>query len=146
MQAGQDHIGTPFYLIDENNYLALHRRTRACRDEHGRWDTGSGQLEFGLTPEENVLREIEEEYGCTGEIIGALPPHSIIREENGTKTHWLAIAFFVRVRRCDVSLQEPDKHTDLTWATLTTLPEPLHTGFSYTLERYHTRFEQHVRA
>ena len=147
MQPGTDYIGiaTSFYCIDENNYLAFHYRTQACRDEHKRWDTGSGQLDFGLTPEENALREIEEEYGCKGEIIGSVPPHSIIREQGGRTTHWLAVPFFVRVRRADVVLRESEKHTDLRWETLASLPSPLHTGFAYTLERYRDHFERYVR-
>lgn len=147
MQPGFDFIGitTPFYAVDEDGFLALHLRTEACRDEHGRWDTGSGQLEFGCDPEENVLRELEEEYGCTGTIIGSLEPHMILREHEGRRTSWLSIPFFVRVKRSEVVLRETYKHTDLTWATLSTLPEPLHSGFAYTLARYRERFEQHVR-
>ena len=148
MQPGVDFIGiaTPFYAIDEDGFLALHLRTEACRDEHGRWDTGSGQLEFGREPEENALAELEEEYGCTGTIIGTLPPHMIIRELEGGSTSWLSIPFFIRVSRSDVALREPHKHTSLAWATLSTLPEPLHTGFAYTLARYRDRFEEHVRS
>lgn len=92
-----------------------------------------------------MLRELEEEYGCSGKIIGSLPPHAIIREQEGRVTHWLAVPFFVRVRRADVALREPEKHRDLTWATLSTLPSPLHSGFAYTLDRYRERFEQYVR-
>jgi hypothetical protein len=38
MRIGTDHIGitTPFYCVDENDYLALHYRTSKCRDEHER--------------------------------------------------------------------------------------------------------------
>jgi 8-oxo-dGTP pyrophosphatase MutT (NUDIX family) len=147
MRAGTDFIGitTPFYAIDGSGYLALHYRTSACRDEHDRWDTGSGQLEFGLSPEENVLRELEEEYGCSGTIIGSLPAHSIIREQEGRTTHWLAVPFFIRVERSEVVLREEEKHRDLIWATLSSIPTPLHSGFAYTLERYRDGFERYVR-
>lgn len=147
MRPGTDFIGvtTPFYAIDERGYLAFHYRTTACRDEHGRWDTGSGQLEFGRTPEENALQELEEEYGCMGEIIGALPPHSIIREQEGNLTHWLAVPFFIRVRREEVVLCETQKHTDLRWVSLSSLPAPLHSGFAYSFERYREHFRKHVR-
>ncbi len=75
----------------------------------GHWDTGGGQLEFGQTLEENVLREVEEEYGCKGKIQGSLPVHSIFRTENGKKTHWLAVPFFVLVETKSVKINEPDK-------------------------------------
>ncbi|MFT4307800.1 MAG: NUDIX domain-containing protein [Candidatus Woesearchaeota archaeon] len=147
MKPGVDYVGiaTPFFAIDQDRYLALHRRTAACRDEHGHWDAGSGQLEFGREPAENALAELAEEYGCTGTIIDTIPPHVLIREHESDTTCWLLIPFFIRVRRSDVTLREPHKHTDLTWATLSTLPEPLHTGFAYVLERYRDRFEKHLR-
>ena len=59
MKPGVDYIGitTPFYCNDGNGLFLLHKRSKNCRDEHGRWDPGSGQLNFGCTPEKNVLRE-----------------------------------------------------------------------------------------
>jgi 8-oxo-dGTP pyrophosphatase MutT (NUDIX family) len=148
MQPGEDFIDitTSFFSIDENGYLAMYCRTEACRDERNRWDTGSGKLEFGLSPEANVLRESEEELGCNGEITGVLPQHSIIREQEGTVTHWLAVPYFIRVKRNDVVLRETNKHTDLMWERLSTLPTPLHSGFAYTLNRYPERFEDIVHA
>lgn len=146
MKPGKDFIGiaTSFYCVDEQGNLAIHYRTTNCRDEHGRWDTGSGQLEFGRTPEANVLQEVLEEYGCHGEIIGSLPAHSIIREQEGQLTHWLAVPYFVRVERSQVALQEPEKHTDLRWVTMSTLPEPLHSGFAFSLSEYRSHFERYV--
>lgn len=42
------------------------------------WDPGSGQLELGLTLEENVLKECKEEYGCKGIIQEQLPAHWLV--------------------------------------------------------------------
>lgn len=147
MRAGFDTIGitTPLYCIDEDGYLAMHRRIGSSRDEHGRWDPGSGALEHGITLKENALREMREEYGCDGEIVGKLPAHEIILERGGETSHWVIVGFFVRVTRADVHLTEPEKHADLRWCTLSDLPEPLHSGFSTTLERYHDTFERFVR-
>ena len=56
MKPGIDYIGvsTPFYCHDGQGNFLFHKRSQKCRDEQGRWDTGSGKLEFGLTVEENV--------------------------------------------------------------------------------------------
>lgn len=147
MRTGFDTIGvtTPFYLIDEDGYLAVHRRIGTSRDEQGRWDPGSGQLEHGSTLEENALREVREEYGCEGEIVGKLPAHEIIAEQSGERSHWVVVGFFVRVNRADVRLIEPEKHADLRWCTLSELPRPLHRGFSTTLTRYRDEFSRFVR-
>ncbi len=57
MKIGFDYCGitTPFYCHDGNGNILMHKRTKECRDEHERWDTGSGKLEFDLSLEENVL-------------------------------------------------------------------------------------------
>lgn len=95
MKIGHDFIGvtTPFYCTDGKGNILMHKRTEKCRDEHHRWDTGSGKLEFNLSLEQNVLQEVLEEYGCKGEIIGSLPAHDIFREQNGVMTHWIAVPF-----------------------------------------------------
>lgn len=145
MEAGVDYIGvsTPFYCNDGKGRFLFHKRSVRCRDEHGRWDSGSGQLEFGTTPEENVLREVLEEYGCKGEIQEQLPAQSILREWDGRKTHWVFYPFFVKVNPKEVRNNEPDKIDEIGWFTLDVLPEPLHTGFQYTFTHYREFFEKY---
>jgi 8-oxo-dGTP pyrophosphatase MutT (NUDIX family) len=138
MKIGVDFvgIGTPFYCHDGHGNLLMHKRTENCRDEHHRWDSGSGKLEHGLSLEENVLKEVEEEYGCKGEIEGRLPAHDIFREQNGQKTHWLVIPFIIRVDPKEARNNEPHKIAEIGWFPWNNLPEPLHSGFAYSFRRY----------
>ena len=147
MRPGIDYIGisTPFYCNDGKGNFLFHKRSKHCRDEQGKWDTGSGQLEFGLAPEENVLKEIKEEYGCNGIIQDRLPAHSIFRIYNNRKTHWLAIPFFICVDPKKVYLNEPDNNEKIEWHTLKDLPKPLHTGFAYTYKHYKKYFEKYKK-
>ncbi len=144
MKIGHDFVGitTPFYCTDGKGNILMHKRTEKCRDEHHRWDTGSGKLEFDLSLEQNVLQEVLEEYGCRGEIIDSLPAHDIFREHDGKKTHWIAVPFFVKVNPAEVKNGEPEKITDLTWFSLDKLPEPLHTGFALTFNKFKEEFEK----
>ncbi len=77
MEIGKDYIGvtTPFYCHDGKGNFLFGKRGIACRDEREHWDPGSGKLEFGLTIKENVLKKIQEEYGCGGMIQEQLPAH-----------------------------------------------------------------------
>ncbi len=148
MKPGIDYIGisTPFYCNDGQGLFLFHKRSKNCRDEHGMWDPGSGQLDFGWTPEENALREVAEEYGCQGEIQGSVPPHSIFREQEGKKTHWLVIPFFVKVNPAEVKNNEPHKIDEIGWFPLDKLPTPLHTGFNFTFTTFRTHFDKYLRS
>lgn len=142
MKAGEDYIAinTPFYCNDGKGNFLFQKRSKNCRDEQGKWEPGGGRLEFGLTPEENVLKEVKEEYGCTGVIQKSIPPHSIIRVNNGKKTHWMAFPFFVKVKRSEVTINEPNKIDEIGWFRLDNLPKPLHTGFKKTFKHYRRHF------
>lgn len=146
MNPGLDYIGisTPFYCNDGKGNFLLHKRSKHCRDEQGRWDPGSGQLEHGAALEENVLREVMEEYGCRGEIQERLPAHDIFRDMDGQKTHWLAIPFFVKVNPSLVRMNEPDKMDEIGWFRLDNLPNPLHTGFQFSFSKFREHFNKYT--
>src|SRR5579862_8107330 len=93
LKAGLDYVavGVSFYCHDGRGNFLMHKRSRNCRDEQGRWDFGGGKLEFGEQPEEAVLREVREEYCCAGRIQEILPPISRFREHDGRSTHWLSL-------------------------------------------------------
>ena len=147
MEIGIDFIGisTPFYCNDGKGNFVMHKRGSACRDEKGRWDFGSGKLEFGEQPEISVLREVEEEYGVKGKIQEQLPAHSILRLHNGVNTHWLVIPFFVKVDTAKVRIMEPAKATEIGIFTLDRLPEPLHSGAQFTMNRYRQEFKSYMK-
>ena len=127
------------------NNSEKNKRSKECRDEHGRWDTGSGKLEFGLSLEENVLKEVLEEYGCKGTIQGCLPAHDIFREQDGIKTHWVAVSFFIKVNPREVKNMEPHKIEELSWFKIDNLPQPLHTGFAQSFKTYKKYFEKYLK-
>lgn len=142
MQPGVDYVGVcvPFYCNDGKGNFLLHKRGKGCRDERGRWDTGSGQLEFGESPEEAVLREVREEYGIKGKIQEQLPAHSIIRRDNETMTHWISIPFFVKADIKKAKIMEPERASELGVYRLNKLPRPLHTGLVKTMSMYKKHF------
>ncbi len=147
MKIGVDYVGinTPFYCIDENGKLLLHKRSENCRDEHHRWDPGSGKLEFGLSIEENILKEVHEEYGCYGEILEILPAHDIFRTQGGVSTHWIAIPGFVKVDPAKVGINEPAKMLEIGWFSIDKLPKPLHTGFAHTFSLFEDYFKKYLK-
>lgn len=144
MKPGIDYIGvtTPFYCNDGKGNFLFHKRSSNCRDEHGRWDMGGGQIEFGETPEQAVLREVQEEYNCKGIIQKALPPYTILREQNSILTHWIGIPYFILVDPKDVKNNDPDKIEELGWFRMDNLPKPLHSGLAQGLKLYKKEFNE----
>ena len=144
MKTGQDFIGvsTSFYCFNEDKEFLIHKRSQNCRDEQGTWDFGGGKLEFDLTPEENVLKEISEEYGCEGKIIKKLPYYSLIRENAGKKTHWIVLPFFVKLKKEEAKNNEPESIYKVKWVKLNNLPNPLSKGDQIALKLYKEEFEE----
>ena len=115
-----------FLCHDQAGRLLLHRRTQACRDEAGAWDSGGGALEFGEDPAEAVRREVHEEYGVFPNRVRVVGTRNVLREQNGNLTHWVALVFDVLVDPNAVRLGEPDKMAELGWFDMEALPTPLH--------------------
>lgn len=138
MKKGFDYTGitVSFFCHDGEGKYVLHRRNQNCRDEHGRWDFGSGGLKFGETLEQCLLREVAEEYGVKPIRYEFMGHDEIFREHDGKQTHWIAFRYLVLVEREKVINGEPHKHDELSWFSLDALPEPLHSQVPYALEKY----------
>ena len=143
MRAGIDYVGvsTAFYCTDGNGRFLFHKRSQNCRDECGKWDCGGGGLEFGLSLEENVLKEVMEELGCKGEVLEQLPAHSSLRMWEGAQLHWVAIPFIILVNPDEVKNNEPDKIDEIGWFSLDDLPKPMHPAVHKELETYSKWFD-----
>jgi 8-oxo-dGTP pyrophosphatase MutT (NUDIX family) len=144
MKAGIDYIGitTPFYCNDGKGNFLFNKRSKLCRDEHGTWEMGGGQVEFGETPEQSVLREVYEEYNCKGKIQMQLHPYSIFRIHGGIKTHWLALPFFILINPLQVKNNDPKKIEELGWFRLDNLPSPLHSALPQAFKLYRKNFNK----
>jgi len=149
MKTGIDCIGvsTSFYCHDGKGKWLLHKRSENCRDEKGAWDSGGGKLEFGLTLEENVLKEIQEEYGCKARIQQQLPAITLLRStSDGASTHWIVVPFILIIPQEEINkvkIGDPEKMAEMGWFTFDKLPHPLHSGFQKTTELYKSIFKQY---
>jgi ADP-ribose pyrophosphatase YjhB (NUDIX family) len=146
MRTGVDCIGvsTSFYCHDRKGRWLLHKRSKNCRDEVGTWDSGGGKLEFGLTLEENVLKEIAEEYGCSAHIDRELPAITLLRRTSeGFKTHWIVVPFILSINPDElakVKIGDAEKMEEIGWFAFDNLPHPLHPGFKKTTDLFRDIF------
>ena len=128
LQKGVDFIGVTciFFCHDGKGNFVMHKRSKNCRDEIGRWDSGSGSMEFGETFEQAVKREIKEEYCVSVKNLTFCGTNNILRTNGGKKTHWVALVFSGQVDPKKVKIGEPEKMDELGWFNSRRLPKPLH--------------------
>lgn len=136
LQRGVDYIGVccVFFCHDGQGNFVMHKRSDECRDEQGRWDCGSGSMEFGESFEDGVRREILEEYAVEPKELKLCGVRNVIREHNGQPTHWIAVVFAALVDRDCVKMNEPEKMDDLNWFRIDNLPDTLNSQFLTHLE------------
>ena len=138
MIKGIDYTGVTisFFCHDGKGNFVIHRRNKNCRDEHGCWDFGGGGLKFNEKLIDGVRREIEEEYGTKPLEIEIMGVDEVFRIYEGKDTHWIAFRYKVLVDREKVVNNEPEKHSELQWVTLDSLPLPLHSQVASCIEKY----------
>ena len=135
---GLDYTGISvvFFCHDGVGNFLMAKRSANTRDEHGRWDTGGGGVEFGHTIEDTLYKEICEEYCADVLEYQFLGYRDVHREHNGLPTHWIALDFKVLVDRNQVRNGEPHMIDEIGWFTLDTLPDNTHSQLSDFLKRY----------
>lgn len=124
MRKGIDYIGVAvvFFCHDGKGKFVLHKRSDKCRDEQGKWDCGGGGMEKGLTVEENLRKEIMEEYCADVLNIEFLGFRDVHREHNGEKTHWISLDYKVLVDSEQVKIGEPEMCSELKWFDFSSIP------------------------
>ncbi len=129
VKRGVDCIGVAisFVLHDGSGKVLLHKRGEKCRDEQGKWDTGGGALEFGESFEDCVTREVKEEFCCDVLGLKFLGTLNVLREHNGSPTHWVSVCFAIKIDPTQVCNGEPEKIEELGWFLPDDLPSPQHT-------------------
>ncbi|MEI7674630.1 MAG: NUDIX domain-containing protein [bacterium] len=133
---GVDYIGVTvtFVIHDGKGNFLLQKRSQLTRDEQGTWDVGGGALEFGEEWNHAVEREVEEEIGVKPLKVEFLKAFNALRENQGVKTHWIALVHAVQVDPSKVKINEPEKIDEIAWFTLELLPSPLHSKIKESLE------------
>jgi 8-oxo-dGTP diphosphatase len=130
-------VTTVFLCYDKSGRIFLSKRSQQARDEHGKWDPGGGGLKWGSSAEDNLKRELKEEYNADPLQIDFLGYLDVFRElDDGTKTHWVALFFAVLVDPQQVRIMEPELVDDSDWFTLDNLPSPLHSQFGIFIDKF----------
>ena len=138
MIQGKDYVGISvvYFCHDGSGRFLMQKRGQNCRDEKGNWDIGAGGLDFGLTVEHTLRKEIEEEYSTKILEYEFLGYRDVHRHDIGRMTHWLALDFKVLVDNEKVANGEPHKFDEIDWFKINELPSPTHSQLFDFIRRY----------
>lgn len=136
---GISYVGvtTVFFVHDGNGNFFFAKRSNNARDEKGKWEAGGGGLKWGVLAEENMRREVKEEYNgdvIESEFIGY--QDALRTLDDGTKTHWVALIFAAKVDPENIKINEPDMFDDAGWFALDEFPHPQHSQTPLFIERF----------
>ncbi len=86
-------VGVAFVIEKDGSILML-RRSPLKDHAPGEWETGSGRVEAGETPEQAVHREVREETGLQVEIVGPIDTFHFYR--GPSREEVIGITFWCR--------------------------------------------------
>lgn len=116
----QPRLGCGAAIVQDGRLLLV-RRLRA--PEAGCWGLPGGKVDWLEPVEQAVRREIEEELAIRLTALALLCVVDQIDAQHGE--HWLAPVYLAETFEGQVRNVEPEKHSDVAWFALDSLPEPL---------------------
>jgi|SRR5665213_319708 len=130
-------VGVVFFCHDGNGKFLMSKRSQNTRDEQGRWEIAGGGLKWGSTAEENIRREVKEEFAANSKSIDFIGYRDVFRKLNdGTPTHWLMLDFAVLVDPKEIKRNEPDMSDEIGWFTIDNQPKPVHSQHNKLMRKY----------
>ena len=100
-----------FVIERDGGEVLLLKRSRAKDHAPGEWETGSGGILGGETPQAAVVREAKEETGLDVDVVDIIDAFHFYRGAERRET--IGISFHCRLRGGEMTLS--DEHEDSKW-------------------------------
>ena len=105
------------FVIERAGQVLLLKRSRAKDHAAGEWETGSGGILSGETPQAAVVREAREETGLEVEVVDVIDAFHFYRGVERRET--IGISFHCRARASELTLSE--EHEEAKWVSIEAL-------------------------
>jgi mutator protein MutT len=125
MVPGRDYVGVGVgaLVFDTAGKVFLAQRGPRAWNERGTWEFPGGKVTLGETLAATLIREFQEEYGMTVEIVELLGVNDHILTDE--QQHWVSPTYIARHVAGEPTIREPEKCSAIGWFDLASLPEPL---------------------
>lgn len=117
-------------LIMNGDRVLLEQRSKDPMT--GAWKAPGGHMEFGESPEQTALREVEEEVGVK---ISDLRFRALTNDVfEAERKHYITIWLQAKYVSGEAKVKAPYEERDVRWFTWDSLPEPLYLDLQHLLE------------
>lgn len=120
-----DHMlaGYAIVLLRQGDTILFLKRSQNESFAPGHYHLVGGRLEKNETFRQALVRELHEEVGVTVNQDDLKFVHIFYKD--GSLSEFVACVFECTTWQGDVFNKEPQKHSDLVWAPLSALPQPI---------------------
>jgi 8-oxo-dGTP diphosphatase len=105
-------------IVEHEGKFLLLKRAKLARGENGFWELPGGGQDFGESPHEALIRELDEETGLKVTIENPVCVWHHLRENN---VQIIGMTFICKAITTEVVLS--DEHSDFAWVTKANLNE-----------------------
>jgi 8-oxo-dGTP diphosphatase len=116
-ESRQDFLVCVVFVIERAGEVLLLKRSRVKDHAPGEWETGSGGILRGESPQAAVVREAREETGLDVDIVDVIDAFHFYRGAERRET--IGISFHCRPARGELRLSE--EHDEARWIALVEL-------------------------
>jgi 8-oxo-dGTP diphosphatase len=112
---GNFQVGVVITLVNKTNKIFMAKRSSDAANAPGRWETVSGRIASGETPEQTIRREIAEELG-TEIKFKMVEPYYTFRITRDDGCELIGISYYCKYLGGAIHLNE--EHTESRWVTV----------------------------
>ena len=117
-------------LIKNGDRILLEKRDKDPMQ--GAWKAPGGHMEYGETPEQTAMREVQEELGVTLSDLKFRTMTNDVFEAD--KKHYVTIWMEAAIAAGEPQLKAPYEESDIGWFTWDNLPQPLYLAIQHLLD------------
>jgi 8-oxo-dGTP diphosphatase len=125
----EPHVGVSCLVMKGDRFLLV---KRANVSKSGYWKSPGGYMQFGETPEQTAIREIQEEIGLTIDD----PKFRCITDDvfEDEQKQFITIWMVAHYNGGEPKVTAPDEEAEVQWFNWQSLPSPLYLDLQHLLE------------